>query len=402
MTSASTLDSPVGAGPSALVFSGGGARGAYEAGVLRYLFGEFAERYGLPSFDFVSGTSVGAINGTYLASVAHEPVAGVARLVRLWGELELDRVVGFGIGQAARLPRVLFGGKQGAGILDVTPLIGLVQRNMRWTDLRRNLRRGRISALTVSATHVATGRPWVFIDRAPNAPLPSRLPPPIVVRSDRIGPEHVLASAAIPVLFPPVPVHGELFVDGGLRLNTPMSPAIHLGARRVLVVALTSATQTPKPAFEPGVFPGIAFLLGKMLNAFLLDHVNADFYEIERVNRMLDDGIAVYGPDFVDRINARAEAEGRPRRERLHALAIAPSEDIGLIAAHHLRANRARFGRALGRQLLRLLDIGEGADADLVSYLLFDGGFAQTLMDLAERDARRREEDFARFFGQGR
>lgn len=386
------------AGPVAMVFSGGGARGAYEAGVLRYLFGEFARRYGLPTVDVVSGTSVGAINGTFVASVVHDPVAGVERLVRLWSDLELDRVIGFGVGQAAKLPRVLFGGKQGAGILDVSPLIKLVSTNMRWSDLVRNLRRSKLRALTISATHVATGRPWVFVDRAPDVPLPTRLPPSMIVRADRIGPQHVLASAAIPVLFPPVPVHGELFVDGGLRLNTPMSPAIHLGARRVLVVALTSAMSTPKPAFDPGVFPGVAFLIGKMLNAFLLDHVNADFYEIERVNKMLDDGVSLYGEDFVARMNARAIEEGRAARERLHALAIAPSEDIGLIAAHHMRSNKARFGRALGKQLLRLLDIGEGVDADLVSYLLFDGDFARQLMDLGEHDARRREEDLARFF----
>ena len=398
MTQASIPPPSVHAGHSAMVFSGGGARGAYEAGVLRYLYGEFARRHGVPTIDIVSGTSVGAINGSYLASVVHEPMAGIERLVKLWSELELDRVIGFGVTQATKLPRVLFGGRQGAGILDVSPLIKLVSTNMRWSDLVRNLRRSRLRALTISATHVATGRPWVFVDRAPDVALPSRLPPSMMVRADRIGPQHVLASAAIPILFPPVPVHGDLFVDGGLRLNTPMSPAIHLGARRVLVVALTSAVGTPKPAFEAGVFPGVAFLIGKMMNAFLLDHVNADFYEIERVNRMLDDGCAVYGPDFVDKLNAQAESEGRPRRERLHALAVAPSDDIGLIAAHHMQSNKARFGRALGKQLLRLLDIGEGVDADLVSYLLFDGDFARQLMDLGEHDARRREEDLARFF----
>ena len=157
-------------------------------------------------------------------------------------------------------------------------------------------------------------------------------------------------------------------------------------------------TAPATPAFAPGVFPGIAFLLGKMMNAFLLDHVNADFYELERVNRMLDDGMAIYGADFVDRLNARAVTEGRAPRERIHALAIHPSEDIGRLAATHLRKHRARFGKFLGRTLLRLLDIGEGADADLVSYLLFDGGFARDLMDLGERDARAREAELARFF----
>jgi NTE family protein len=396
---ASLPPASVHSGLSAIVLSGGGARGAYEAGILRYLFGEFRKRHGEPKLDVISGTSVGAINGAYLASVIHDTGPGIDRLIDLWSGLELDRVLGFGMGQAARLPRVLSGGQDGAGIFDVTPLTKVVGENMRWADLARNVRRGRLRAITISATHVATGRPWCFVDRAPDVELPSGMPPTMVVRADRIGPEHVLASAAIPVLFPPVPVHGDLFVDGGLRLNTPMSPAIHMGCRRVLVIGLMRAPTAPAtPAFAPGVFPGIAFLLGKMLNAFLLDHVNADFYELERVNKMLDDGVSIYGPDFVDRLNERAISQGRAPRERIHAVAVHPSEDIGRMAAAHMRAHRARFGKFLGRTLLRLLDLGEGADADLVSYLLFDGGFARDLMDLGERDAREREEDLARFF----
>jgi NTE family protein len=386
-------------GSSAVVLSGGGARGAYEAGVLRYLFGEFAARHGAPSFDIISGTSVGAINGAYLGGVAHEPVEGIARLTRLWSELELDHVLGFGVLQAAKLPRVLFGGRQGAGLFDVSPLIRIVSENMRWPDLARNVRKGRLSAVTVSATHVATGRPWCFVDRAPGVPLPMRLPPTMTVKAERIGPHHVLASAAIPVLFPPVSVGDDLFVDGGLRLNTPISPPLQLGARRLLVIGLTAAWGSPvQPAFEAGVYPGIAFLLGKVLNAFLLDRVSTDFYELERVNRMIDDGIAIYGEAFVDRMNERAEAEGRPLRHRVHALLIHPSEDIGRLASAHLAAHRARFGKLLGRSLLKLLDLGEGADADLVSYLLFDGAFARQLMDLGERDARRQEDHLARFF----
>lgn len=386
-------------GDAAIVLAGGGARGAYEAGVLGYLYGEFAKRHALPRLDVISGTSVGAINGGYLASVIDEPLDGVGRLKELWSTLELESVLGFGVLQAMKLGRVLVGGPSGAGLFDARPLTKIVDENMRWQRLVRNLRRGVLKALTISATHVATGRPWVFVDRAPHVELPRGLPPNLVVRADRIGPQHVLASGAIPVLFPPVPVHGDLFVDGGLRLNTPMAPAIHLGARRLLVISLASNPNQPAvPAFEPGVYPGVAFLLGKILNAFLLDHVNADFLELERWNRMLDDGVALYGPDFVDRLNARAIASGRSARHRIHALAIHPSEDIGRMAGKHLRQHQARFGRLLGRGLLKLLDLGEGADSDLVSYLLFDGDFARQLMEMGEADARKRESELTRFF----
>ncbi|UJR84437.1 patatin-like phospholipase family protein [Sandaracinus amylolyticus] len=385
-------------GHSAIVLAGGGARGAYEAGVLSYVFGELARRCGAPRIDIVCGTSVGAINGGYLASVLDDPIPGVERLGQLWSALELDQVIGFGVMQATKLGRVVMGGRSGAGLFDATPLTRIVDENMRWQRLVRNLRRGVLKALTISATHVATGRPWIFVDRAPDVELPVGLPPNVVLRPDRIGPQHVLASAAIPMLFPPVAVRGELFVDGGLRLNTPMSPAIHLGARRLLVVSLASQPLTPTPAFAPGVYPGVAFLLGKILNAFLLDHVNADFLELERQNRFLDDGVALFGPQFVDMMNARAVAMGRPARHRIHSLAIYPREDIGRVANDHLRKNHVRFGRLLGRGLLKLLDIGEGSDADLVSYLLFDGHYARDLMRMGLEDARAREEELARFF----
>lgn len=389
---------PLPRGPSAVVLSGGGGRGAYEVGVLKYLYGDFAKRHGVPRFDVVSGTSVGAINGAYLASIAHDPVAGMPRLVSMWSGLELDRVLRFGVTQAARIPRVLFGGRDGAGLFDAAPMIRLVTDELRWTDVARNVRRGRLQALTVSATHVATGRPWVFVDQFESPKLPPLLAPSTVIRADRIGPQHVLASASIPVVFPPVPVHGELFVDGGLRLNTPMAPAIMLGARRLLVISLSSPMGQSVPAFEPGVFPSVGFLLGKVLNAFLLDHVTADIHELEKINRLLDDGIALYGPEFVERMNARARLLGRPGRERVHALAVHPSQDIGRLAGQHLRRHEKRFGRALGKTILRLLDLGENADADLMSYLLFDGEFSQLLIELGESDARAREADFVEFF----
>lgn len=386
-------------GDAAIVLAGGGARGAYEAGILAYLYGDFAKRHAIPKLDIVSGTSVGAINGGYLASVLDDPIAGIERLTSLWSGLDLDSVLGFGMLQATKLGRVFAGGTSGAGVFDAGPLTKIVDENMRWQRLVRNLRRGVLKALTISATHVATGRPWVFVDRCPTIELPTGLPPNLIVRPDRIGPQHVLASAAIPILFPPVPVHGDLFVDGGLRLNTPMAPAIHLGARRLLVISLANAPHSaPVPAFEPGVYPGVSFLLGKVLNAFLLDHLNADLLELERYNRMIDDGTAIFGPDFADRMNARALAQGRPARHRIHTLAIHPSEDIGRIASDHLRANVPRFGRLLGRGILRLLELGEGADSDLVSYLLFDGGFARQLMQLGREDAARREAELVRFF----
>jgi NTE family protein len=168
-----------------------------------------------------------------------------------------------------------------------------------------------------------------------------------------------------------------------------MAPAIHLGVRKLFVVGVSSPLHsTHLPALGPGRFPGASFLLGKIMNAFLLDHLNSDLEELARINGFIEDGCAIYGNDFVDRINEQSAKRGEPPRQIVRALAVRPSVDLGRIASEHLRKNRARFGRVLGRAFLRLLDVGEGADADLASYLLFDGEFARRLMDLGRADAR--------------
>src|SRR6185295_13902791 len=214
------------------------------------------------------GTSVGAVNGTFLASVADDPAAGIARLVKLWSEIRLGDVLDFNLLHAARLWRVVLGSKQGspAGLLDARPMAKLIAGEIRWRRLNRNLRNGTLRALTVTTTHVPTGRPYVWLDAAAGTSLVGKLPPNVVVREDHVRPEHVLASAAIPLVFPPVPVEDELHCDGGLRLNTPMAPAIQLGVSRMLVVGMaTGDTSRAAPALTVGQSPGAAFLIGKML-----------------------------------------------------------------------------------------------------------------------------------------
>ncbi len=382
---------------AALVLSGGGARGAYEVGVLSYIFGELSTRH-RPKIDLVCGTSVGAINGTYLASVLDDPVPGMARLVEIWRELALSQVLGFGFEQARRVHRVVLGGRRGSGLFDPAPMTKMIRRGIDWRKLARNLRAGHPKALTVTATQISTGRPCCFLDRAPHVPLPTGLPRAILLSPAHVMPYHVLASAAIPVVFPPVFIHGDLYCDGGLRLNTPLAPAIHLGADRVLVIGLSAAAGVERPEIARGRFPGLPFLLGKVLDAFLLDHVNFDLEELERVNTILRDGASAFGESFVPSLNAAAEQRGGTPLRLVESLAIRPSRDIGEIAAEHLQRDRAMIRRELGSRLLRMLDVGEGADtADLASYLLFDGSFASELIELGRHDAAARRDELAAF-----
>ena len=200
-------------------------------------------------------------------------------------------------------------------------------------------------------------------------------------------------------MFPPVFIDTDLYCDGGLRLNTPLSPSIQLGADRVMVIAMSTSDEIRDTSELPrGRFPGLPFLLGKVLDAFLLDHVNLDLEELDRINAFLADGVAAYGASFVERTNREAAARGAPPRRPVQALAMRPSEDIGRLAAEFLRRERVSLRRVFGRTLLRLIDVGEGAEtADLASYLLFDGRFASTLIDLGYADAKARSHEIAAF-----
>lgn len=394
-------------GHTALVLSGGGARGAYEVGVLSYLYDELTRVRGgiAPRVDMVCGTSVGAINGCYLAAHMADPISGVRRLVDLWTSVVFERVLRFGARHALKLPRVLMGGGEGeAGIFDVQPMVELVTREISWKMLARTVRRGVLRAVSVSATEIATGRTTLFIDTAPDVPMPTGFGSRVVLRQGIVGPQHALASAAIPLVFPPVRIGSLLYCDGGLRQNTPIAPAIRMGARRVLVVGLSKEVRgvgvAETVAASSNRSPGAMFLLGKVLNAFLLDHLQSDLELMMRINQLLQDGEAVFGPDFIERLSQRALDRGAEPYRRVEPLIIRPSQDIGRMAGQHVR--RGRFtGSMTGRAILKLLDSGLNEESDLASYLLFDGSFARKLIDLGRADAAAMRDKLLAFFDAG-
>lgn len=378
-----------------IVMSGGGARGAYEVGVLNYLYGEFVQREGrVPSFDVVSGTSVGAVHATALAATAQEPQSGMLRLADFWLGQNLSDILRFSFRQATRLPRVWLGGSEAAGIFDPRPLAQVISREIPWRQLVRNLKAGRVKALTVSATNVRTGRSTLYVDRARGVPLPSGSLR-IVIQPTHILPQHVLASAAMPIVFPPVRIGNDYFCDGGVRLNTPTAPAIQLGVDRMFVIGVTTPQRHGQ--IELGRTPGASFLIGKAVDALMLDHIEHDLEAVSLINDILEDAIEAGGKDFLDRMNAVAERNGRRARRLVRTFTLHPSSDIGALAGDHLRTHRPQLSKLLGRTLLRLLEVGEGSDADLASYLLFDGDFARLLIELGRADARRAHDGLVEF-----
>jgi len=395
----------VGPRRTAFVLSGGGARGAYEVGVLAYVLDELPKLRGgrIPRVDILCGTSVGAINACYLAAHADDFRLGVQRLLALWHDLEIARVLGFGMRQAVSLPRLLLGGGGDAtGLFDVRPMADLIEREVGWRAVTRNLRKDHLRALSISTTEVSTGRTVIFMQTGPDVPLPRAAPPRTMIVEDRIGTVHALASAAIPILFPPVRIGAEYYCDGGLRLNTPIAPALRLGATHVFAVALSREVTglTAPESGDPQKALGAAALLGKVLNAFLLDHVVNDLDVLARINSIFEDGVAAYGDAFVEDISAAARARGAELYRPVRCLALKPTEDIGALAARHVSKGQFRGQSAFARQLLRLLYVGGDREADLASYVMFDGGFAKQLIDLGRSDAEARRHELLAFFDQ--
>jgi NTE family protein len=393
-------EAPRGRKKTAVILSGGGARGAYEVGVLSYVLDRFARARGrAPRFDILCGTSVGAINACFLAAHMADPTLGIRRLCDLWTQMQLADVLGFGVRQALTLPRLLRGGRDGAvGVFDVTPMARLIEREIPWRAITRTLRHGHLSALSVSATEVASGRTVIFMQTGPDGALPTTAPPRTIIRGAHVGPLHALASAAIPILFPHVQIGQELFMDGGLRQNTPIAPALRLGATHVFAVGLSREVRVVEGASDL-MAPGAAFVIGKVLNAFMLDHVQTDFEVLTRVNLMIKDGERAFGPGFLARINEAAKARGALPYRAVESLVIRPSEDIGRLAAAHVRGSKLLSKPSIARFAVDLLDVGEATEADLASYLLFDGTFARKLIELGRADAEARRHEIMAFFG---
>lgn len=395
---------------TALVLSGGGARGAYEVGVLRYV----RERLGIDArFDVITGTSVGAINGAYLAATCDRPRGQARALARVWAQLTIERVYDFGWPQLRSLPRVLFGralpktphGGRVGGLVDSTALERLVREQIPWRRLTENLARGHLHAFSVTATEVATGVSTVFIQtgRRRVEPWPEG-PNEAVVRTG-ITASHTLASAAIPVLFPAVKIGDQFFVDGALRHNTPLRPALRLGAKRLLVIGLrhseTPAERRARQRSEAEtLYPNAFFLLGKLLNSLMLDKVESDLERIEQTNRTLIAGAREFGPEFAARLSA---AVGREDPwHPVETLTIQPSQDIGRIAWEVVRDTRLRSsGGVIPVMLRRSIEFDERAErgeSDLASYVLFDPEFINRLIELGYADGARHHEQLLHLF----
>src|SRR3954471_13919130 len=393
----------------ALVLSGGGARGAYEAGVLRYIRKDLAgDLGGQVQFDIICGTSVGGIHACFVAGTCDMPARQGRMLAERWEGMVLEELVAFGLKDFMRAPATLLGSghieevekgeKRLGGVVDTRLLERMVRRLTPWGRITPNLKRGLFESLSVTATDIGSGKSVVFVESS--RPLPPWSQDPFVrPHLVDIGCEHALASAALPILFPAIAVGERFYCDGGLRQNTPLSPALRLGADKVLVVGLRHKPPENEASEESMPFPGAAFLAGKILNAFLLDHIDYDLDRLRRFNALIEAAKSVGDEAHLRRLDEVViKARGAPYRV-VGEYMIRPSIDLGEIAGDIARTGRFKgTGGGAGIRLLRRLAGASGvSEADLLSYILFDGNYAAELVRMGYEDARARHDELARF-----
>ena len=377
--------------------------GAYEVGVLSYLYDVVIPDVAGPEPSVFCGTSAGAINALAIAAFADEPLAGVSLLARSWRELDLASVLRPSLvealamlfdltGTAPRLRRFAATASRGA-LVDGAGVAALVGR-IPIERVDEHIASGLVRGAAVGATRIADGSNTLFYA----GHMESREGRELNVRyvPARLGAAHVLASAAIPLLFPAVSIDAELYCDGGLRQIVPLSPAARLGAERILVINPLSSAHVPvaDPAFTSPLY-----LAGKALTALFADRIDVDIAHARRLDEILDAGIARFGKDFPAALNEQLVADGRHPIEELQIVSIVPTRDLGALAAEYVRG--ARFRRtpgALAALLQRIAADDPSRSGDLLAFVLFDGGFTSELIELGRSDARERRDELASLF----
>jgi NTE family protein len=398
---------------TALVLAGGAARGSYEVGVVDYVLTSVAKTLGARAeIDVLCGTSVGAINACVIAAYADDPILCSRVLLSEWLGLRLEELVRLNTSQflgllspfsGRRMIKDTRGGDRRGGLLDPSGIERIVRRAIPFDRIEANIASGLLTGLTLSTTHVATGRTVIYVQHHPGARPKWSHDPTIRVVPGTLGAEHALASGALPLLFPAVRIDGDFYCDGGLRQNVPLSPARRLGADGLIVVNPRFIPPHSSPPKSDAPYPGPLFLLGKALNALLLDRIDNDLDRLRRINAILEAGIHRYGPTFLTELNLGLSQEGAGAGLRpLLTVHIRTSQDIGALAAEYVRSREfsARTPGVLGRALRRIAEWQGEGEADLLSYLLFDGGFAAQLIELGRSDAKARHDELCAFFAR--
>lgn len=381
---------------TALFLAGGGARAAYQVGVLQAILSLLSE-YGWPArqnpFEIICGTSAGAINATALACRADHFEESVTHLLGIWRDLEVEQVyradsIGVLRSGARWLSLLSFGwllrkwhAQPPNSLLDNSPLVGLLHKMLDLPRLDQALNSGVLDALAVSASSYTGGNHVTFYQSARAIPSWRRAQRMSV--QQQIGVDHLLASAAIPLIFPAVPLYCndrcEYFGDGSIREVAPVSPAIHLGATKILVIGSGHVGGPQRNFAEYSGYPSLAQIAGHAMSSIFLDGLSVDLERIMRINATLS--------------LLTAEQRLHTPLRHVNLLAITPSVPLDSLASRHVGSLPLPI-----RTLLSTIGATERRGGALASYLLFEASYTRSLIELGQIDTLSRRDEVLRFF----
>ncbi|MFK8043724.1 patatin-like phospholipase family protein [Congregibacter sp.] len=374
---------------NALILSGGGARAAYQVGVLKAV-AELLPAGAKNPFPVICGTSAGAINAVTLAAYDGSFAQAVESLESIWMDLSPEQVYRCGWGamgsSVGRLMLSLVNRGVGVGkpiaLLDNTPLRGLIKRSINFEKIDRAIARGDVDAVCVTATGYQSGRSMCFYQAKTGTEDWTRYR-----RSGRrtlLNADHLMASSAIPTMFPATRIEFEYFGDGAVRQLAPLSPALHLGADRLFIVGVSANRERPESLAGAKLThsPSLAQIVGHLLNSAFIDSLESDIERLDRINKL------------VELLPNESLEEGSTLRY-IDRQVISPSQELDMIAGQNISSLPPSV-----RFLLRATGGTEsGAGSTAASYLLFARPFVETLIELGYRDAMWQRDDIARFLG---
>jgi NTE family protein len=371
-----------------LIMTGGGARAAYQVGVLRALAELLPPDVSTP-FSIICGTSAGAINAAVIAADSSNFRRGVRRLMTVWKNFHVHHVYradprGALWNSFRWLFALLRGGSaysRPVSLLDNTPLKELLARYLDFSALQGSIDRGDLTAFSITCSGYTSGQSVTFYQGRPGLQPWQRarrigVPMPITI-------DHLLASAALPFIFPPVHINREYFGDGSMRQIAPVSPALHLGADRVFVIGVGRQLQQPRTdRVTVSTHPSLAQIAGHALNSIFLDSLEVDLERLQRINRTLE----MIPRELLEKSNYPLH--------RVDFRVITPSEELERIAMAH----RTELPRTI-RALLYTVGAMRRSGANLLSYLLFERSYCRALIQLGYNDTMARKDDLVAFLG---